>query len=305
MKITMVKDYLNHFVNNTLCELESLSNNVVIDYSTVGKHEGKSEVVKTLKTDGNFAHRYNLLSNIIQYQQQDKNIVIANVFHYFVKVVKNQYSPLIIGGKYKFVICHDLIEKVLFDLEAEMGNTYLAKKEWGWKLFEETKDIRRVKLDDDSYVSTDKEAVEDCLKRFFLITDTQQIEFLDQYVSEDSVCILATTTYSEQFGADECLNSGISIEEFINSNKSKEDQNHHSFKICDLKIDGNKAKVVIDMLEPTNLGFKHFDALSVYKPYYNEEWNIELVKEERWRIKKLTNRPISKFQTIGYDTLEV
>lgn len=306
MKITMVKEYLSHYMEQTLDTLSSLTDDTVIDYSTIGQHQGKMNIANVLRTDLASMYRYSVISNIIEYQYQDRDIVLANVFHYFVRVVKNQYSPLIAGGKYKFKIHGDTIECVLFDLEAEMGNTYLAKNELHWKLFEETKEERRVFLDDtDSGVINSQEEVRDCLKRFFFIADSGQLDLLTKYAVDNAVCILAGSTYSEQFGADTDNSLGITAEEFVRENKRQEDQNHHSFRICDVSVGNGSASAMIEMFEPTKLGFKHFDALTVYKPYYNEQWQIKLIWDDGWKIKKMMNQPISKFQTVGYDILEL
>lgn len=306
MKISMVKEYFKHYMNDTLDTFNGLTEETAIDYSTVGIHRGKNDIAKALQTDRLSAYRYSVISNVIEYPLDGKDIMIANVFHYFVRVVKNQYSPLIAGGKYKFIINGNAIEHVMFDLEAEMGNTYLAKNNLHWRLFEETKQKRRIYLDDaDSKITDREEAVKDCLRRFFLIADSGQADLSKKYAADDAICILAGSTYPEQFGADGDGCRGITAEEFIQENKRHEDQNHHSFRICDVSAGADSASAVIEMFEPTKLGFKHFDALTVYKPYYNEQWKIELVKDHGWKIKTMHNQPISKFQTIGYDILEL
>ncbi len=307
MRTSAVKKYINAYVRNELRDnLPFLGKSFSISYSTVGEHDSKQKAVSALQTPGDFGCRYNIISNVIEYKLDDKEVVILNAFHFFVTVIKNEYLPLILGGKYKFILRDSVIERVFFDLETEMGNTYYAKKVWGYHLMAESADDYRVLLDDvPCQLVEDEMQIGDSIRKMMLIADRKQKELASKYATPDAVCWLAGSTYAEQFGSKDGGRTIVSLQEFIETNKMMEAQNHHSMRICDITISGNQATARLEMLEPTRLGFKHFDALSVYQPYYNEEWTVDLKKENGWKITKMQYSPISKFQRITYDTLEV
>ncbi|HIW41204.1 MAG TPA: hypothetical protein H9743_03550 [Candidatus Mediterraneibacter vanvlietii] len=306
MKISIVKDFFEYYGQNNLTSFKNLDEEVQIRYSTLGEHRGRENVIRALRTEGEYGSRYTVMSNPIEYKLRENEVVIVNAFHYFVKIVKNQYSPFIAGGKYKFLFDGDRIKSIAFDLEAEMGNTYLAKSEWKWHMLEETKNNRFVKLDNAViYGKTEEEEIVSVIYSLFLIADTGQYEMADRYICSNAVCRLARTTYSEQFGLTGDSQNTVLAKEYIRNNKKLEDQNHHSCHICEIKRDGSRAEVMLEMFEPTKLGFKHFDALSVYKPYYNEQWDIQLIKEECWKVKSMSYRPISRFETVGYSVLGI
>ena len=299
---TLINLFLNSYVKNTLGEIEIFSEDFEINYSTLGKISGE-DALNALKTDGNFAHRYNIVSNQIEYSDGINEIVILNAFHFFVTVVRNEYHPLILGGKYKFIINNGKINKICFDLEAEMGNTYYAKVNWKYKLFAETeKEARTVLLDEDK---DKKHEIKDLVYRVMLIIDTLQKDYIETFTTKNCRVIVSNSTYPEQYGPED-INEGNSMNYFMDINKELESQNHHSFKIVSIEANEDKANIKLEMLEPTKMGYKHFDALSVYKPYFNDLWNIELVKiDGKWYVDKMSNKPISKFQMLTYDTLEI
>ena len=303
---TLIKQYLNAFIKNNLPENSSLfAENFHADFSTIGGVNGRSELRK-LSTAGRFEIRYNIVSNEINYDVMGNEITILNCFHFFVNRNGNEYYPLILGGKYKFFIKNNQIEEILFDLEGEMGNTYLAKTNWNYHLVTETRTQKRVYLEDtEAHYLTEQEEIKVVVYRLMLITDTQQCNLLKKYATDNAVVILSDTTYPEQYGP-AANERGIQLEQFIAINKQMEDQNHHSLKIIDIRISDEKAYVRAEMFEPAKMGYKHFDVLSVYKPYYNESWQIEMEKKEgRWKVSSMKNQPISKFQQITYTTLEI
>ena len=307
MKTSIINNFLTGYVQNRP-ELyrDILAEDISIEYSTIGTHSGREDVLRALNTQGDYACRYNVTSNRIAYEKDGDSIVILNAFHFFVRVIKNEYLPLILGGKYKFTLRENQIRSVVFVLEAEAGNTYLAKTKWGYRLFEETKDIFSVRLDSvaPSYAS-DADAIRDTVYRLMLITDNGQSDFLSDVAEKDALCFLPSSTYPDQYGP-EVSGKGMPVQDFVFQNKQMESQNHHSMRITRVDAAADSAVVTAEMFEPTRLGFKHFDALSVYKPYYNERWEFRLAKKDgRWKVCTMKADTISRFQTITYDTLEI
>ncbi len=307
VKISVIKDFLNGYVENRLEECRGImAEDMVIDYSTTGHHAGRENIIEALRTEGDFAHRYNVISNIISYETDGETVIILNGFHFFVRVIRNEYLPLIFGGKYKFRLKAGEIRSIQFVLEAEMGNTYLAKTKWGYRMFAETKEGSKVLLDNvNMSFDEEKDAIQNTIYCMMLFADNGQEEMLGNVAKEDAHCFLSLNTYPNQYGPDS-VDSGFTMREFVQKNKELKEQSHHSMKITDIQQENDKAAVTAQMFEPTKLGFKHFDALSVYKPYYNEIWTIQLLKEEgQWKISEMRNKAISKFQTVGYKTLEL
>ena len=128
MRTSAVKKYINAYVRNELRDnFPFLGKSFSISYSTVGEHDSKQKAVSALQTPGDFGCRYNIISNVIEYKLDDKEVVILNAFHFFVTVIKNEYLPLILGGKYKFILRDSVIERVFFDLE-RWGILIMQKK---------------------------------------------------------------------------------------------------------------------------------------------------------------------------------
>lgn len=315
--ITLLKSFFDNYITNKL-EANQFSDHIEIDYSTLGKHKGIEDVLNALRLNGEYQYRYNIVSNEIDYLYDQYQVHICNAFHFLIKEkgsynvesatssIKGEIYPFVYGGKYKFYIRNDKIEKICFHLDAEFGNTYQAKKERNWKLFEETKNEFQVKLDkhSNSQLLTEKDRIAHCISCLFLLADTSSTDNVNDYITEDAVYSFRDSTYAGM-GVGEDDRKIISISEFIKTNKDREDQNHHSYHMVDLSIDSNKAVALLDMFEPTKLGYKHLDAVTVYQPYYNERVTVRLEKEKEWKISEIDSKAISKFKIIGYTTLEI
>ncbi len=316
--VSLVKKFFDSYIMNESDLLDDfLDTEITIDYSTLGSISGKEAVKKALALNEDFTYRYNILSNLIDYKKEDTSVVICNVFHFLIKEyssynvasatssVNGQVFPLVYGGKYKFIVENDKIKAVSFDLEAQMGNTYWAKKNWQWHLYDETKhDPRRVLLDETrTYEKTDEQ--QNIIRRiyeFMLLVDTRQSDLFKQYVTEDGIYSYRDAT-RQGMGISEDTRTRVSIMNLVNHIDDREYQSHHSCRIIDVKVDGDEAEVTLEMFEPTKLGYKHLFSNNVYQPYYNEQWKLKLVKKEDWIVSSADRKAVSKFQKVSYKTL--
>ena len=314
---TLVRRFFDDYIRNNLGNAAYLSNDISIDYTTLGRISGRERVTEALSFKGEYNISYNILSNTLEYEHDDKEIVITNAFHFLIKTkeaynvssatsqLKGEILYFVYGGKYKFTVSDNLITNIRFNLEAEYGNTYWAKQR-GWKLFEETKGEYPVKVDD--YELSKQSCAEDQIREaifgLLLISDTNQKELLYKYATDDALFCYRDSTYPGMgVGEDERVR--LSMLDFVANNKSLEDQNHHSCRITGITVNGDTAVANLDMFEPTKLGFKHLDSQTIYQPYYNETWKVTLQRKNGWKISNIDKKAVSKFQTVGYATLEI
>ena len=303
---TSIKRYLDAFVGNTMADAGLDAGNFSIDYSTVGAHAG-AEAIQALATPGDYAIRYNICSNVTEYQHDGKDISILNAYHFFVRKIGGELHPLIFGGRYRFACDDDKIEHVDFDLVAEMGNTWEAKTQWGYRLCAETcNEPKRVMMDGTPLLAgTAEEEIKQTLNRLLLAVDTKQGDIACRYAADDFAVELMLSTYPDQYGPSSG-NYNFGIEQWIELNDTIESQVHHACAIDSIKVDDDSARAVLYMFEPTRMGFKHFDTTTVYKPYYNEQWQVELIRQDgQWLVKNMTEKPVSRFGTIAYTTVEL
>lgn len=321
--ISVVTNFFNNYIDSTLENFENFDENVNINYSTLGQICGKENVVKSLTIPESFDFRYNVISNVLEYKKEEYDIVIANVFHFLVKesksynvnsatsYIKGQVFPLIFGGKYKFYVKDGLISKIYFDLDAQFGNTYWLKYVLGYKPFEETaKETRKVKLDEGANITgkNDKDIIINKISELLLIADSVQPELVNDCATADSKYIYKNSTYAGRMNKEKeaDLTKNKTMKEFVETNKEEKQQNHHSYKMSALEINGNEAQATLILFDPTKLGFKHFYLNTIYQLYFDEQWNVELIKiDEGWKVKTINKKPISKFEQLGYKTIEI
>lgn len=321
--ISVVTNFFNNYIDGTLAIFDGFNDNVCIDYSTIGEVSGKEGVLKVLTISEPFDFRYNVISNVLEYKKEEYDVVIANVFHFLVKesksynvnsatsYIKGQVFPLIFGGKYKFYVKDGLIDKIYFDLDAQFGNTYWLKYALGYKPFEETvKETRKVKLDDSvKFIEKDdRSIIINTISKLLLIADSVQPELVNDCATSNSKYVYKNSTYSGNMNKEKeaDLTKSKTMKEFIETNKEEKQQNHHSYKMSALEINGCKAKATLIIFDPTKLGFKHFYLNTIYQLYFDEQWNVDLIKtDDGWKVETINKKPISKFEQLGYKTIEI
>lgn len=316
--VSLVNQFFDSYI---MCEQDALNNclhnNVAISYSTLGYHEGKNEVIKLLTNQEDFTYRYNIVSNIINYSIENYEIVICNAFHFLIKEVSSynvtsatssvngEVYPIVYGGKYKFKIQNGKISSIKFDLEAQMGNTYWAKKNWGWLLYDETcKNPKNVLLDEKRLYKNmnEQDQIQMRINEMMLLVDNRQKSLFNDYVTDDAIYSYRDAT-RQGMGVSEDTRVRVSIQDLINHVNDKEHQSHHSYRLIELNVEGNKAEAILEMFEPTKLGYKHLYSNNVYQPYYNEQWRIKLIKKDKWLIELADRKAVSKFQKVSYKTM--
>ena len=136
--LAAVKTMFEHFMEAYVCGKvdecqEYFTEDTVIEYSTVGRHKGISEIQSALRINGDFNVHYTTVSDLMEFEHECDSIIMAKGHHFTAYRDGEFLYPFLWGGKYEFAVNRDTgrINYIRFFLEYEFGNTYLPKMEWG------------------------------------------------------------------------------------------------------------------------------------------------------------------------------
>ena len=224
---------------------DAFADDVKINYSTIGKHEGVEDVLKALKIDDDFDVHYATVSDVMEFENETEDLILAKGHHYVAYRDGAFLYPFLWGGKYEFGVdkSSGKISHIDFYLEYEFGNTYLAKSKWGWKLYEETKDLKTAIVGDykryrEKPYQSEKEKIEKTIFKFFWDFDNMDYDACLRGVTDD--VYIRVRLFEEQGPAKEYYKKD-EFRQLMDANLAYEDQTQFSIFFDDIEIDGEEV----------------------------------------------------------------
>lgn len=302
----VVDKYLVAYIDNDAAGITAvIADDAVIDYSTIGKKNGKSEITKALSWKETYDIRTVTTSNVMSYADGD-NIVIALMAHFLIADEWKKYLyPLSFGGKFVFKIdaTSSLIREIVYVQEYQVENTLYIRD---WKLASRVADLSATKLFDldkkMEEIQTEEgvQKFEDLVKVFFWAFDQQDYTVLRSMAS-DNIHLLRYKTYS--YGQFET--TGIdNINLFIEQNREYYAQDNFAITIRNIEKDGDDVIVTASHLLPQRTGTKKLNVNTKYHSFYDEDITIRFILiDGSYQISDISMVKMADVQYNGYKLL--
>lgn len=304
-------DFLKQFNLGELDSLkDSFENDVKINFSTVGMHEGVEEVLKALKISNDFDIHYATVADVMEFENDVDDIILAKGHHYVAYRDGAFLYPFLWGGKYEFAVNKESgkISYIKFYLEYEFGNTYIGKARWHWKLYEETKDLKTSIVNGyhqyrEIAAETEKEKIQNTIYKLLWDWDNMDYEACLAKVTDD--VYIRVRLFEEQGPAKEFYKKE-EFKELMDRNLAYEDQTQMSVFFDDIEIDGDKALVHLKRYNPGKVVNKHVDTSTIHKLFFNMKLSVRMIKkDDEWLVKESYVMFINDVDAIGFDFQEI
>lgn len=283
-----------------------------INYSTVGKHTGRAEIVKALQTRKDFDIHYSTIADIMLFETQTSYLLLAKGHHLQAYRDSAFLFPLLWGGKYEYAVSKATgkVEHIYFYLEYEFGNTYLPKVEWNWKMYEETKELSTsiVKSYHDyqpQQISANRECIQDTIYKLLWDWDNMDEEACLSRVTED---VYVRVKLFEEVGPSKEYYRKEEFRQLMRDNLAYEDQPQFSVMFEDVEIsqDGESAIARMKRYNPGKIVNKHVDVSTIHKLFFNMRFVVRMVcRDGCWLLQEANVTPINDVDALSFDFTEV
>lgn len=308
---SIVEQFMEAFTKGELdsCR-DCFSEEVRINYSTVGVHTGITAIIKALEVGRDFDIHYTTIANVMEYENGETAVVMAKGHHLLAYREDSFLYPLLFGGKYEFSFNKNTkkITEIKFYLEYEFGNTYVMKNRWGWNMYEETKDLKTsinggyqqytpVSLENEEAV------IQNTLYQLMWDFDNEEYDHCLKRVTDD---IYVRVKVFEEVGPSK---EYYQKEEFVKLMKdyfAYEDQPQISLYFENIAITDDTAIVHIKRYNPGKVVNKHVDVSTIHKLFFNMRFVLRMVKRGgAWLVSETDITPINDVDALGFDYIEV
>ncbi|MDE7286887.1 MAG: hypothetical protein K2N55_08630, partial [Lachnospiraceae bacterium] len=260
---------------------EWLDENIEIDYSTVGIHRGKKDVISALRLPQDFNVHTITITNIESMEAEDRIICNAIVHHLTGYEEKGVLYPFLFGGKYSFVVegSSSKIMKIKFDLEYEYGNTCYVKGQW--KHFDFHSGDRRIQNSTDTVYGRKKDmsTPQYAVNCFFWAMDTLDDDLVKNVITKDFTWNNVDNDTTIQMA---------DFKKFIREDKAWNDMQQYSYRTEVVAWDRNECRMKLNHLQPYKTGNKHLCNTTRYHQFFNEDMIITCISENgQWKVKQV------------------
>lgn len=295
MEIEMVRRKLIESIKrNQFKDMEKLlCRDLKIGCYTTGTGEGPSALKSLFTYPGPqpFDTKVNVENKILRYEGKRAQQSFHLIMLYAVRDEAGQFHFMQYGGT--FVISYRKeerwkISKILFDLCWLDGNSFWVES-WNMLNFHEPQNHQPVIQKKDSvwrtipccsYERTGEEQIQECLYHFGWVTDFGDYELLQEIALKD---VKIKDGYHHQY-----IESAEEWAEFLKGIYAKEPRLHHTYRIREIKIEGETATAKMSRVEPNRIGSKAIGEHNYFMDWFTMDCNIELVKlKDRWKIKRV------------------
>lgn len=279
-----------------------LSEDCIIDFSTIGHHEGIQNIKKVLswpgpKVDASRATIWNFVA------RSHENYGVSNAYVQAVKTVEDKINvyPFFFGSEifceYKKIDRNWKISHIRSDLCYAEGNNLFVKGKW--QLMDENKydghlpminpelDNPWYKIKEDDETQSDEEAVFELMSKYAYAFDHGDFTFLRTFVTEDFLI-----NGGKEKEKDHPLDPGDylghrMVSDFLRDKFHKEARMMHSCRMQKIKIDENKALAIMPRSEEHRLKNKKLNKENLHKMFSTAIHYIYAIKEEgTWKMYK-------------------
>lgn len=286
------QEFTEKIKSNDFSGLEKIvCSDVMAESSVTGRGEGIKAVEKLFAYPGPqpFYTKANAENCIVRYEKDRAQQSFHLILMYAVHDRKGHFHFMQYGGTF-VLSCRKTegqwkISRILFDLCWQDGNTYWTK-DWKMPDFHEPWNYRPVIQKEDSvirsvpccaYERTDEEQIKECLYSFGWVTDSEDYELLREIAVPDLKII---DGYHNQY-----VESADEWTEFLKGINYKEPRLHHTYRVREITIEGNRAEAEMSRLEPNRIGSKAIGEHNYFMDWFTMDCNIELIKDrEKWKI---------------------
>ncbi len=284
----------------------------VVEYSTIGRQQSVGDIIKALKTNEDFDVHYTTVADLMEFEDEQDYILMAKGHHFQAYRDGAYLFPFLWGGKYEFAVNKERgkIDWIKFYLEYEFGNTYLPKIQWGWKLYEETKELKTSIVGDYRKYQAivpreEKEQIRTEIYKLLWDWDNFYVDKCLERVTED---VYARVKLFEEVGPSKEYYGKAEFAQLMKDNLAYEDQTQMSvlFEDISLEKDGNEALVHMKRYNPGKIVNKHVDVSTIHKLFCNMRFAAKLVKQgDNWLLKEVNVTPINDVDALGFNIKEV
>jgi hypothetical protein len=284
----MIDQFLSAFLRNDCADIASvLDDNISIDFSTVGKHQGKKDVLKALEWKSFEIHTITV-TNELSYLLENGYKKVALIAHFMAGFERGpQLYPVCFGGKFVFTLYKNKILKITYVQEYQAENTLFIKE---WKLAKRISNLSSLDFDLNQILAKnpDKKTL---VKVFFWALDGKDMDIL-QAISDSNLHIsrLRTMSYGPKFEA----NSFDTLEHFIDESKNYYSMDQYSLTIRN----EDENSVTASHLIPYRLGTKKLNSSTKYNAYYDEDI---IVRFKDNKIADVEIKKITDFSPVAFD----
>ena len=305
----LIEQFLIAYTKNQLSKIiDILDENITIHYSTIGFHSGINNVLNILKFNQLFDINTVTISNEISYNDNEIDNFYLIVHHLLANESESELYPLCFGGKYVFkinTVTNKIIE-INYSQEYQVENTLYIKD---WNFAKKVSDLSIIASSFDinrAYSSIMKtndinKIASDLVKLFCLALDSNNIDFINQIVTDDVHLVRPKTMSYGQF---EALNKS-EIPQFINDTKEYYSMDQYSITINHIQ---NKENITLNLshLIPHRTGTKKLNVNTKYHSSFDEDITITLINNNnKLLIKEFICNKITDIHYNGFNLLRI
>lgn len=264
-----------------------------IEFSTVGKHRGIKEISQALSWDQSVINRRKAKAgNIVVRHTKEKASMISYGYFLYAADTEKGFHPVEYGGRFYIQFSKSdewKIDRILFDLDWEKGNTYFLK---GWTLMDQqvlmgheqmfVSETEAPWLDFESF-EDDRTGEEKLIETFVKYTvgeDTVNWALFHSVLDQD-VHMYLTPTQS--------LTGSREVLKWMKVKRAREAAWEHFFRYRNIVWNENGASMEINRIEPHRLGTKVLHPGNFEGMWYSGTYRIEFCRTgEEWRIRQVS-----------------
>lgn len=301
----MIDTFLHAFTTNNREALKSvLADDVQINFSTIGTHQGLENVCNALAWNENYMIHTVTVTNVMSYKENGSTVTALIAHHMIANERGPELYPLCFGGKYVFTTDDKTgkITKVDYAQEYQVENTLYIRH---WNLATRISNLAAVdcfdldKAYDAAVAISDPEQVAIALSYlFFWAVDKKDMGMIRKLAAENLHMIRMKTMSYGKFET-----SGIeNVEQFIDESKAYYSMDQYSISVNNVASTDDKIIVNTSHLIPYRLGTKKLNVNTKYHAFFDEDIIITFTKTDNgFRIEDVTMKKIVDIRSHGFE----